>query len=56
LHLAELLAEMAYLGEPAEAMVQKLPEDILRALQLDIGWLRAHMPEPQSLAGSVALH
>jgi HD-like signal output (HDOD) protein len=56
LHVAELLAEMAYLGEPAEAMVQKLPEDILRALQLDIGWLRAHMPEPQSLAGSVALH
>jgi HD-like signal output (HDOD) protein len=56
LHLAELLAEMAYQGEEPEAMVQKLPEEVLHALQMDSDWLRTHLPQVQSLAGSVALH
>jgi HD-like signal output (HDOD) protein len=56
LHVAELLAEMAYLREKPEGMVEKLPEEVLQALQIDMDWLRVHLPEPQSLAGSVAVH
>jgi HD-like signal output (HDOD) protein len=56
LHLAELLAEMAYLGEQSETMVQKLPQEVLHALQVDVIWLGAHLPVPQSLTGSVVVH
>ncbi len=56
LHLAELLAELTYLGASAEERLAQLPSEVVKALQIDDEWLRTHLPEPQSLAGAVALH
>jgi HD-like signal output (HDOD) protein len=55
-HIATLLAEIALEGQATTAAtVETLPKDVLRALQLDAGWLEDHLPDPQSFIDTSAL-
>lgn len=46
-HIAELLAEMNYAGTDGEEAIKHLPEDVLRALQIDQEWLLVSLLETQ---------